>query len=287
MDSKDVEVSNLVPSTSANVHGVFVGALSPVKSSRNNTKMKYFEGQLSDGSKTVRFVSFEPKLRQQIEEAHEKCSSIALRNCAVKRNRQQDLEVLVSSQTKIHSSPKKFKIDDKVIKEFEEAKCSGIAALEELNDVAEHQSVAVSGKVVSMSPIEQINVKSNGKVLRKRDFLLADSTAVHRCVAWESDIELLQEKDSYRMTNATVRSFNGEKYLSIGQHCEIAKIKDIGEVVDDELPEGNPGRAKVITAEIVAVVTVDKYKSCRNCNTKIIDSDTPFAMCSVANVGQK
>ena len=111
MDSKDVEVSNLVPSTSANVHGVFVGALSPVKSSRNNTKMKYFEGQLSDGSKTVRFVSFEPKLRQQIEEAHEKCSSIALRNCAVKRNRQEDLEVLVSSQTKIHSSPKKMAIN--------------------------------------------------------------------------------------------------------------------------------------------------------------------------------
>ena len=63
-----MEISGLVPSTSASVEGVFVGPVSPIKTSRSNSKVKYFEGKLSDWAKTV---SVEPKLRRQIEEARE------------------------------------------------------------------------------------------------------------------------------------------------------------------------------------------------------------------------
>jgi len=86
-ESKDMEMSSLVPSTSTNVHGKFVGTVSPVKTGKSNTKVKYFEGQLSDGPKTMRFISFEPNLRWQIEEPQEKSSAVQLRNCAVKRKR--------------------------------------------------------------------------------------------------------------------------------------------------------------------------------------------------------
>ena len=88
MNVKDLSVSDLVPLTSAKVEGVFVGTLSPIKNSRNNTIVKYFEGKLSDGYTTVRFISFEPKIRPQIEESLEKSSGITLRNCLVKRSRQ-------------------------------------------------------------------------------------------------------------------------------------------------------------------------------------------------------
>jgi len=44
----------------------------------------------------------------------------------------------------------------------------------------------------------------------------------------------LQENKSYHITNATIRSFNGEKYVSIGQQCEITMINDIGQVIDSE-----------------------------------------------------
>jgi len=63
----ELEVSEIQPSSLANVHRVFVGSLSPIKASRKNNKVKYFEGQLSDGRKTVRVISFEPKLRGQME----------------------------------------------------------------------------------------------------------------------------------------------------------------------------------------------------------------------------
>ena len=66
-------VSDLVVSTGASssgtVHGVLVGEVSPIKMSRKRNNVKYFEGQFSDGKKTVHLVSFEPKLRGQLDEA--------------------------------------------------------------------------------------------------------------------------------------------------------------------------------------------------------------------------
>ena len=80
MDS--INISDLVPSTSTNVEGVFVGDLSPIKTSRKNPNVKYFEGQLSDGSKTVRFVSFKPKLHSKINEAREDLHGVSVPSVA-------------------------------------------------------------------------------------------------------------------------------------------------------------------------------------------------------------
>lgn len=45
MEVSDIELS----SSSAVVHGVVVGEVSPIKASRKNNEMKYFEGKLTDG----------------------------------------------------------------------------------------------------------------------------------------------------------------------------------------------------------------------------------------------
>ena len=68
-----MEISDLVPSGSVSVEGVFVGPVSPIKTSRNNTKLKCFEGQ--------------PKLRSQVEQAREGLRGVSLANCTVKRSR--------------------------------------------------------------------------------------------------------------------------------------------------------------------------------------------------------
>ena len=135
---KDVSVLDLAPSSSASVEGVFVGTLSPVTTGKKNIGVKYCDGQISDGKKTVRFVSFEPKLRPEIN----------LRNCGVKRNREQALEVQANAHTKVINYLKKFKGDEKAIIESQKTKCHQIKALEDLNDIAEHQSVWVTGKVI-------------------------------------------------------------------------------------------------------------------------------------------
>ena len=42
-------------------------------------------------------------------------------------------------------------------------------------------------------------------------------------------------------------------------------------MIDDENVASQSGSAKVVKGEIVAVVAIDVYKGCRNCNAKMID----------------
>ena len=69
MDLSDLVISTTGASSSGTVHGILVGEVSPIKTSRKRNDIKYFEGQFSDGKKTVCLVSFEPKLRGQMDEA--------------------------------------------------------------------------------------------------------------------------------------------------------------------------------------------------------------------------
>ena len=98
-----MDVSQLVtPSSSATVHSVFVGDVSPVKTNRKNTSVKYFENQLCDGRKTVHVVSFEPKFRNKIEDAKKGQYRVALKNCCVKRSRLTDndeFEIIAGHKT--------------------------------------------------------------------------------------------------------------------------------------------------------------------------------------------
>ena len=100
--------------------------------------------------------------------------------------------------------------------------------------------------------------------------MFADSTAAYRCVAWEHQINILQEKKSYELNKATVRSFNGAKYLLIEESCGINKIEDIGDVVDENAESGT----KVVQGDVVADVSLDMYKGCCSCNAKVPNTGT-------------
>ena len=64
-------------------------------------------------------VSFEPKLRKEVEDAYKNKRVL---NCCVKRSRGDKLEILAHNRSSIASSPKKFKINedesDKLTKTF-------------------------------------------------------------------------------------------------------------------------------------------------------------------------
>ena len=157
------QVSDIVPASSANLEGVFVGSLSPVKTSRNSST-KYFSTQFSDGNQTIHFVSFEPKLWSQINDATANSTTVSLRNCSVKRGRQNDLEVFANSHTSIVNSPKKINVDQISILEHN-SKC--VRMLDDLKDIAEHQNITVSGKIMTMFPIKSITIKATGNQLKR------------------------------------------------------------------------------------------------------------------------
>ena len=56
---EEFDVCDIKESESTIVHGG-VTELSPIKKSKKDKKLKYFSGQLSDGKKCVRVISFEP-----------------------------------------------------------------------------------------------------------------------------------------------------------------------------------------------------------------------------------
>jgi len=97
------------------VYGLVVGQVSPIKSSKSKSGVRYFDGSFSDGRKTLRMISFDPKLHEQFEEAQKSQSSVALKNCIVKRERSNKLEILVNSKSSLIKSSKKFKVTEEEV----------------------------------------------------------------------------------------------------------------------------------------------------------------------------
>ena len=207
--SEDINVSEMSACSSATVHGVFIGDVSPVKCGRTNPDVKYFLGQFTDGKKAVRMVLFEPKLRNEVQKAQESGEEVALKNCCVQRSKKEgsyELEIMVSSRTRIEKSAKKFCVGEEIVRKA--ASVSGameIGSLEEIRDLAVNQHVNVTGKIQSIEPPGKVLVKCRGEALNLQHFVLADCTAVCRGTAWDSDVGVLQVEHSYALKNVTVR----------------------------------------------------------------------------------
>ena len=105
---EDMSVSEMSPSSNAVVHGVFVGVVSPVKESQSS-RVKCFEGSISDGTKAARLVSFDATLREEIAKAREEGTNVVLSNCIVQTSKwTQELEIIANSRTKVTISLKSF-----------------------------------------------------------------------------------------------------------------------------------------------------------------------------------
>ena len=213
-------------------------------------------------------VSFDPKLHTQFEEVKKSGRSVALQNCFVKRSRFEtdNFEIHVNNKSSIVSSPKKFKVSEDALTT---SCCPELGTIEELKDLTEHQQLNVTGKIQSISVVEQLVKKGTGKQLSKQDFVIVDGTGACRGVAWEQHLGKLKVDSCYKIINATVRSFNGSKYISLGERSLLQDVEDIGYVVD-ESPFDGSGGITVMKAEIIAVIKIEAYASCRNCNGKVI-----------------
>jgi len=258
MDVSDVVTSS--PSAKSSVHGVLVGEVSPLKTSRKRSDVKYFDGKFSDGKKTVRLVSFEPKLHKEFQDAQREQRPVVIEDCILKRNRDQ-MEIVVDNKTTITNSPKKFRVNESdALPRLPE-----LVTLDDVKDVAERQQVSLVAKIISLGKVEQVNVKSCGKCLSKCEAVLADCTAACRCVLWEEHTGKVHEEQCYKITNATVRQFNGVKYVSIGEKTIIEPSDAITDVVDETAMQDETGGIIVVKAEVVSVISIDSYFSCRNC----------------------
>ena len=91
---KNIDVSTLKASPAHAVQGVVL-QVSPLKKSK--TGHGFFDGKISDGVSTMRFVGYDPKVRLHIVDWQEKDTTVILSNCEVKQGRREEdgLEVHV------------------------------------------------------------------------------------------------------------------------------------------------------------------------------------------------
>ena len=172
----EMDVSEIVQCKNATVHGLVVGAISPVRTSKKNSEIKFFESQLCDGKEVVRVISFNPHLRQDFTKFKELNEEIILADCTVQASKiTQNLEILANSKTKISKSPKKFKLDDSLQITTTSTRSDMDVTVSDLKDLAVNQRINVIAKVILVQP--PMNIQStNGTVLLKQDCTIANSS---------------------------------------------------------------------------------------------------------------
>ncbi len=264
------DISEVGENTSVTVHGALL-EMSPVKTSRKNAGVKYLEGRVTDGKDVCRFVSFSPaKVKEEWEGVKEKGggSGLSLVNCDIKKSRfGSGYELVLSEKSCIMCSPKRFRVDDEI-----QSKLNSVCELRELaeiNGVAAQvgNKVCVRGKVVSMKEMDEIkSVKGDGGVFKKQECVLADKSQACRLVLWENLINTVEDGKSYKMSSVSVKSYNGDKYLSTLDASEIMEVPDIGEVCASSIVVG---QKECVVGEIIGVVSYNRFCGCLSCGAKV------------------
>lgn len=255
----EYDVADIKPSPCATVHGVCV-SLSPQKVSKRDCP--YFEGQLSDGKKTIRVVSFEPKLRSKFIESKDEKIPMAINKCVVKETRTSSVmntayEVLVSSRSNIGLSPKKFSLTDAC----PDSNSTVFTSLNDLSSIALYQQVTVTGKITAIEPKSKVTSRDN-KDLMKQDCIIANSETNCRLVLWQDSVDILKIGKTYELTGVTLRSFDGVKYLSGSEGASYREIEDMGEVLTTVNLLDGQSTSKVLCGEVIMVTSIEKYSSC-------------------------
>jgi len=117
--------------------------------------------------------------------------------------------------------------------------------------------------------------------------VIADCTAACRCVLWEEHTRKVQEEQCCKIRNATVRQFNGTKYVSIGEKTIIELSDAITDVVDKTAMQDETGGIIVVRAEVASAISIDSYVSCRNCLRKVLETKNGVGECGKCNAKVK
>ena len=165
----DLDVSEVKREYKATrVHGM-ISSLSPMKTNQSGS-VKYFSGNITDGKSDMRFVGFDAKQQQTLEEFGTKEESVTLVNCEVKPSRWGDqLEVLMGRNTTVKSSPNKFDVT------FCSSSSNNEIMLNEVKRIQSFQKVTVKVKAVNVKKCAEVN---GG--LMKQDVIVGDASGISR-----------------------------------------------------------------------------------------------------------
>ena len=266
-----------------------IAQLSPIKRKKNSKP--YFDGHLSDGTTTLRFIGFDEELHSVLKSHHSSEDSVILTKCNLaKANRDTDrspVAYINKGKTTINKSPKKFKNsftkstgqqEDSIgtactsssTRQSGRFSCHRVKStppkkilLEQLTLLCLHNKVDVSAATV-LKVHHPIIVGYDNKIMQK--VFIADNTGNTTIQLWGDEISTLKINKTYNFTNVVVKEVSKEKYefYTISTHREVSSI---GKVV-------KPNESKCNEAGEVEVIAVNSLISeyrciARGCNSKV------------------
>ena len=262
------------PNKAAKVHGL-VTKLSPMKSSSRNPKYMYFDGQLDDGTASMRVFGFNNDARRKMATHHREKNPIVLDNCQIQKSKfGESMEVFVDVTTNITESPKQFTSVDI-------SADTTIITLNQLPVLTKFQTVTVSVKVLKAK--ERTEVKCG---LWKQDVTVSDPSGTACLTLWQYDIGILDEGKSYKLHDVRVHSFCNTNYLSPPKTgFSFSPIEDTGE--DADAPEHQ--RNVIDNAVVASVSNLTRGSFCisPNCHGKVTPTNGLIGSCTICSAAQR
>jgi hypothetical protein len=259
--------------------------LSPVKHSKRNSRVSYFDGKMSDGTKSMRLVCFNSKLHGEIEKAKVNKESVGFTNCEIKRTNRGDdeYEVLMTGSSKMFKSSTLYDVDHH---ELDPENVIDVQIDEIVGDlIVDNQHVSVVAKVMRVDSPEIITTKADQRIITKQECCIADASNKCRLVLWEEDVKRVIVGKSYKFSNATVKSYDGSKYLSLSKKSELVLVDDIN-VGDFQVKEADGMRS--FDGDIISIISFESYKICNTCfHGKVTNLSAVMGKCGKCSAAVK
>ena len=127
-------------------------------------------------------------------------------------------------------------------------------------------------------------IVSGGK--RKQNVIIADTTGSATLTLWESDIDKLQEQESYHLIKLIVRINQGQHYLSSPiSGATIYHIDDLQDVIEADTQQ--PMDQTLHGVQVIGVPSLEAYILCLKCKGKVqLQDDQELGTCTKCNMTQ-
>ena len=222
---------------SANLAGS-IAQLSPIKKKKNNEP--YFDGHLSDGTTTLRFVGFDEELHSVLKSHHSSEDSVILTKCNLAKAKSDadgpPVVYINKGKTTIDKSPKKFQIPSPSLLANKKILLEQLGLLR-LHDRVDRVDVPAATELKVHQPI---TVGYDNKILQK--VLIADNMGNTTIQLWGDQINSFDMNKTYKFSNLVVKEFSKEKYLSFSPLSTGKEVSAIGDVVEPDESECNEAK---------------------------------------------
>ena len=273
---EEFDVSNIYKECDkATVHGMIVRISRLGKA--KDSGVKYFTAEMTDGIKTLKFVCYDPPLRDVMLGLKEKEVAVTITDCSIKQSTHPTskgkFEMFCNQKTKVFENfQTKFNIESDAVYTHSTL----LDKLEDIGDLVKKQMVTVCGKIVSIDDPSDVSRHTDSGKFKMQECVLADSSMTVKLKIWEEDIGKVVKGSSYRFINVKVKQYDGERFLSTNDGSEICKINDISGPMSTKVL---PSLHLEIHGEISAVDSVVKYRKCPKCPGRVKELDRTKGEC--------